>query len=125
MRAYVSRASPWENPECSAETQARAAARRARENKRFFSGVDKAFGKKAGNAMLAAFNGKAKNVLTKFKLNEKKLDAQKEKIADNTVVPSHKHAAHHKVFLLLWWAVAEAFEASRTKLLPYHGTMCI
>ena len=38
--------------------QARAAARRARENKRFFSGVDKAFGKQAAKGMLAAFNGK-------------------------------------------------------------------
>ena len=51
-----------------------------------------------GQAMLAAFNGKGKNVLTKFKLNEKKLDEQKKKIADNTVVPAtHKHAAHHKI----------------------------
>jgi len=79
--------------------QARAAARRARENREFFSGVSKAFGKKSAKAMLAAFNGKGKNVLTKFKLNEKKLEAQKEKIADNKVVPStsKKHAAHHKI----------------------------
>jgi len=80
-----------------AKMQARAAARRAREDKRFFAGVDKAFGKKAGKAMLAAFNGKGKNVLTKFKLNEKKLDEQKAKIAHNTVVPTHKHAAHSKI----------------------------
>jgi len=77
--------------------QARATARRAREDQKFFSGVDKAFGKKAAKGMLAAFNGKGKNVLTKFKLNEKKLAIQKAKIADNTVVPSHKHAAHHKI----------------------------
>jgi len=77
--------------------QARAAARRSREDKQFFSGVDKAFGKKAAVGMLAAFNGKGKNVLTKFKLNEKQLAKQKAKIADNTVVPSHKHAAHHKI----------------------------
>ena len=38
--------------------QAAAAARRARENKSFFSGVDKAFGKKAAEGMLDAFNGK-------------------------------------------------------------------
>ena len=37
---------------------AAAGARRARENKRFFSGVDKAFGKKAAEGMLDAFNGK-------------------------------------------------------------------
>jgi len=80
-----------------AKMQARAAARRAREDKRFFAGVDKAFGKQAAKGMLAAFNGKGKNVLTKFKLNEKKLDEQKAKIADNTVVPTHKHAAHSKI----------------------------
>jgi hypothetical protein len=43
-------------------TQAAAAARRARENKRFFSGVDKAFGKKAAEGMLDAFNGKVINL---------------------------------------------------------------
>jgi hypothetical protein len=49
--------------------------------------------------MCTYMNVQGKNVLTKFKLNEKKLEEQKKKIADNTVVPStsHKHAAHHKV----------------------------
>ena len=38
-------------------------------------------------------------MLTKFKLNEKKLAEQKKKIAENTVVPSsdHKHSSHPKV----------------------------
>ena len=52
--------------------QARQQARRAREDKKFFSGVDKAFGKQASNAMLAVLNGQGKNLLSKFKLNEKR-----------------------------------------------------
>ena len=79
--------------------QARQKARRAREDDKFFAGVDKAFGKKAGAAMLAVLNGKGKNVLSKFKINEKKLAAQKAKIIRNRLVPStrrldHVHKAH-------------------------------
>jgi hypothetical protein len=88
--------------------QARQQARRAREDKKFFSGVDKAFGKQASNAMLAVLNGQGKNLLSKFKLNEKKLDEQKKKIADNTHIADSTltpktgkakklHEAHRKV----------------------------
>jgi hypothetical protein len=67
--------------------------RRHEEDQEYFSGIDKAFGKKAGAAMMAAFNGGKKTSLSHFKLDDKKLHEQKEKLATNTQLPdSHKEA---------------------------------
>ncbi|EKX42389.1 hypothetical protein GUITHDRAFT_153603 [Guillardia theta CCMP2712] len=73
--------------------------RRKREDKEFFAGVEKAFGKKTAAGMMAAFNGKTRNGLAHIKLNEHKLNQRKQKIVENNQLPNvaQKVQAHKKV----------------------------
>jgi hypothetical protein len=70
----------------------KAAARRKEEDEQYFSGVYKAFGKSAGQRMMAAFEGKKVKGLHKIKIDEKALAARKHAIARNVVLPHKKHA---------------------------------
>lgn len=68
----------------------KAAARRKEEDEEYFSGVYKAFGKSAGQRMMAAFEGKKVKGLHKIKIDEKALAARKHAIAHNSVLPDKK-----------------------------------
>jgi len=76
-----------------AQLKQRQLARRKKEDAEYFSGVEKAFGKKAGLAMMSEFDGskskdqEADAMLAKLKVDNSKLRARKEQISRNTLTP--------------------------------------
>lgn len=93
------KASKWETQ--LAALKQRQIARRKKEDAEYFSGVEKAFGKKAGLAMMSAFDGHGKHsatdkMLAKLKVDNSKLAARKAQISHETLTP-HPDAAIKKV----------------------------
>jgi hypothetical protein len=76
-----------------AELKQKQLARRKKEDAEYFSGVEKAFGKKAGLAMMSEFDGskskdqEADAMLAKLKVDNSKLKARKEQISRDTLSP--------------------------------------
>jgi len=66
--------------------------RRKKEDAEYFSGVEKAFGKKAGLAMMSAFDGHGKHsstdkMLAKLQVDNKKIAARKAEVSHETLHP--------------------------------------